>query len=257
MLDRLKYEQPRHVWIALSSSVFSPCQNWNQRTKEQQDTLAQLRRQEHKRYIGASCVVHTRVQLGIHVSWIWPAQCQAWRLPLLQKLQQKYQLYQGVTKACSLGLRHATTQQFMSQGWKVMTTCQRVAQVMDKPCRCPKHYRHGSNEGLRDRCKEVYPEEIAKLVAPVMLQELNHMSVMSECQNESTLSPEFGAGEHCMCRDVGFLDSEVKCGMCCGSRVTSKVDDGRSVEAESERDGEDEACDEALWDRACMCGSGS
>ena len=85
-----------------------------------------------------------------------------------------------------------------------------------------------------------------------MLQELNHMSVMSECQNESALSPEFGAGEHCVCRDVGFLDSEVKCGMCCGSRVTSKVDDGRSVEAESERDGEDEACDEALWtEHAC------
>ena len=251
MIDRLRYEQPRHVWIALSSSAFSPCQNWNQQTREQQESLAQQRRQEHKRYIGASCVVHTCVQLGIHVSWIWPAQCQAWRLPLMQKLQQKYHMHQGMTKACSLGLRHPGSQQFMSQGWKVISTCQRVAQVLDKPCRCPRSYKHGRSEGLRDEKQDVYPEALAKLVAPVITQELNHASVMSECGQESLLPPEFGAGEHCTCRDVGFLDSGLKCGSCLGSRVISKVEEDRS-EVQGIGSEADDALDEALWtEHAC------
>ena len=109
LLDRIRMEQPQHVWLAPPAGAHSPLNNMNQRTEAQRDELQKKRDEAMRRYVACSCVVHLCVQLGIHVSWEMPERSQAWRLPLLHKLRDKYDLYSAVTKGCVVNHRSPKT----------------------------------------------------------------------------------------------------------------------------------------------------
>ena len=253
-LARLRYEKPRHVWIALPCEVFSPCQNLTRRNEAQKEDLARRRREAHRQCIGACCVFHTCVQLGIHVSWVWPVQCQAWRLPVMQRLSQRYHLHEGVARACSLGLRHPKTQKFLSQAWKVQTTCSRIARIMDLPCRCPRGYNHGTVEAYKSERHEVYPQALADRVAKVIVQELSHPEVIQECEGRSVLPEQFGIGEYCMCQEVKHPVFDLPCGCCQGEHVVQqpKTDGGMEEEPDDVYDDEGDDHEEfSLWAQQC------
>ena len=258
-LARLRLEKPRHLWIAMPCDAFSTCQNLIKRTDAQKQELAKRRREEHLSYIGASCLVYTCVQLGIHVSWVWPVQNQAWRLPVLRKLERKSLLHVGIARACRLGLRHPKTQKFLSQGWKIITSCERIAQALDLPCQCPKPYKHGILEGHRAAGEAAYPPELARRVAQVMLQEMSHPGIVQECKGQGTLPKDFGFGEFCVCSEVQTPLRDLRCGCCMGSHVISEGsqvttdvtgdDDGEDDEVEVQDDDSGEAY--GAWNRQC------
>ena len=86
LIDQL---DPGYVWISPECGPCSPMQAVNQRTPEQIAELANKRKSALRQYVGASCVWQYCVQLGIHVTWELAERCQAWRLPLIQKLVRK------------------------------------------------------------------------------------------------------------------------------------------------------------------------
>ena len=86
LIDQL---DPGYVWISPECGPYSPMQAVNQPTPEQIAELANKRKSALRQYVGASSVWQYCVQRGIHVTWELAERCQAWRLPLIQKLVRK------------------------------------------------------------------------------------------------------------------------------------------------------------------------
>ena len=147
VISQIDLHRPRHVWISPICGPYSPLQAINQRSPEQVQELQEKRRQALKQYVGASCVYQHCIQQGIHVTWEWAERCLGWRLPLMQNLQKKYQLFFGVTHGCRVGLRDQKTQGLLHQGWKFMTTQQSMADLLERRCKCPPNYKHAKCEG--------------------------------------------------------------------------------------------------------------
>jgi hypothetical protein len=79
-LDVIRQHKPQHVWISTECGPFSPMQAINQRSDKQVAELEEKRKAALRQYIGASCVYHLCLQLGIHATWEWAEKCQAWSL---------------------------------------------------------------------------------------------------------------------------------------------------------------------------------
>ena len=214
ILQRIELERPRHVWLSPPSASYSPVQNANQGSQAQRETLREKRRSELKMFISAAVVLHACIQLGIHVTWSWPEHSNAWRLPFMQNLLQKYGLHVAVCKGCRVNARHADSQLLLQKGWRLATTCKRLAEVMQLPCRCDPAYQHGRCLGTEANRTREHTPEFAKRVAQVLLQELSHQGVLEECKGNSGLPESFGIGLQCMCEHTTTKDQHVRCAAC-------------------------------------------
>ena len=206
--------EPSHVWISTECGPFSPMQNLNQRTEKQQEELREKRQDALRQYVGASCVLHYAIQKGIHVTWEWAEKSHAWRLPMIQKIIEKYQMWVSVTHGCQVNLRDPKTQRFLRKGWKVMTTHKRLAMLLDLPCRCQKHETHAKCEGKLTSMSALYTKEYAKRVVSAIFQEMTHAMVQQELDGESQTPNDFGVGPYCMCGALKQHGRELVCGSC-------------------------------------------
>ena len=215
VLERIRLEKPQTVWCSPPCGPYSPIQNLNQRNKKQIEELQQKRLEARKIYVGCSIIAHYCIQQGIHFVWEMSEKCLAWRLPLLQRLRQKYSLFEAVTKGCSVNLREAPGEALLQKGWRILTTHARLASVMDMPCRCPKQYRHGRCEGRMTKASGLYTQEYAKRVSRVLRQELDHQTVAQECQGRTCLPEAFGEGAACVCEEVNVPNLPAQTCPCC------------------------------------------
>ena len=135
VIHEVDVENPKHVWLSPVCGPFSVMQNINQRTPEQREALQAKRQEAMKHYVGCSIIYTYCVQKGIEVTWEWSQSCQAWRLPLIQKLVEKHQPYFSIVRGCQVGLK--TEQGEVISKGKLMTTSKLLAKRMDLPCRCP------------------------------------------------------------------------------------------------------------------------
>ena len=213
-LRRLKVENPAHVWLSPPCGPDSPLQNGNCRTPEQKAQLEEKRREAMKIYVACCVLLHVCVQKGIHVTLELAERCQAWRLPLFHNLQNKYSLYSSVTKGCRVGLRSKKDGQLLQKGWRIVTSCKRLADTLNLSCHCSRHYKHGRCEGGTAKDSELYTPEFTRRASKVILQELDHASIVSEIQGQSHLPQQFGEGVRCMCSDVSLPKRSQLCGQC-------------------------------------------
>ena len=206
---------------------------------EQVAELQEKRRIVLKQYVGASIVFQFCVQQGIHVSWEWAQRSQAWRLPLVQNLLKKYQLYVAVVSGCRVNLRDPKTQKLMSKSWKVMTTHKRLSESLTLPCMCGKHYSHARCEGGLAGMTAYYTPEMAKRIVKVFEQELDSEHLQKELRGErGHLVDSFGEGLHCICDRLGMHGSDVRCGFCL---TTPKETCREGVVGETETNGNEMA----------------
>ena len=231
ILSQIDQLEPLHVWISTECGPFSPMQNLNQRTESQKTELEGKRKQALRQYVGASCVWHYAVQRGIHVSWEWAQKSHAWRLPLIQKLSQKYQPWFSVVNGCQVNLRNEKNQKLLHKGWKVMTTHQRMAQMLDLPCRCPKSTQHAPCEGSMTHLSAFYTKEFAKRVCSAITQEMTHAMLVKELSGESQVSEVFGSGPICVCSELRVHGSQQTCGACLEPTVVRKTDRNQNEQA--------------------------
>ena len=241
ILQRLDLEKPTHCWIAPPGSAFSPMQNANQRTEEQKQALQAKRDAAMRVYVGTCMVFHACVQKGIHVTIEMPERCQAWRLPMFAQLRAKYALYEAIAKGCRVGLRAGPQEPLLQQGWRVITTHQRLANELQLPCRCPKSYAHARSEGCAVRLCEGYTSEFVRRAAQAIMQEHTMQSLWSECHEGGTKGPlpdQFGEGEVCTCTEVHLPQRPRSCGHCCLQNRVAGEGLGVSVGEDSEGIGE-------------------
>ena len=99
-------------------------------------------------------------------------------------------------------------------GWKLATTCPRIAEVMDLPCRCDAKYQHGGLKGPKARGGSPQTPEFCKKVASVMTQEFTTNRLYEEFRGQSQLSEAFGEGLCCVCSEVRTSCGGRACGMC-------------------------------------------
>ena len=214
IMRRIDLERPQHIWISPPCGPFSPLQRTNQRNPQQIQDLKEKRREALKIYIGATCVMHYAIQRGIHVTLELAERSDAWRLPVLNQLQAKYQLFRAVTKGCAVGLRDEKSGQALQKGWKLLTTHKRLAESMDLGCRCPRQYQHGKCEGASATKSARYTEDFVRRAARVICQELSHQDTIRECQGSSFLVQGFGEGEFCTCGEVSIPGVPRTCPCC-------------------------------------------
>ena len=217
-LDRVRLERPQHVWLNPRSEPYSPLTNIHQRTESQKDRLQASRREALKEYVACTCVMHACIQQGCHVSIMLPDRCQAWRLPLFAKIRDKYGLFSGTTRGCAVNLRHPKDHRLMQQGWKVLTTQRRLAEVLDLRCACSKEYKHGCCSGHVDRPGNHYTKEFAHRAARALVQELSHEATLKECQGDTCLVTYFGDGEFCTCGEISLPHVPQPCTSCLKGR---------------------------------------
>lgn len=206
-ISQINRSRPRHVYISPECGPYSPIQNMNQKTEEK-------RRLVLKQYVGASCVYRHCVQQGIHVTWEWSEKCQGWRLPLMQKLQEDFGLFTTVVHGCQVNLRNFQNQRLMRKGWKLMTTHNRVAELMNLPCRCDRNYQHALCEGSLTRQSAYYTVEFVKRFVVAIKHEMDRNQLASEMNGESRLPRHFGEGPSCYCKDVRQHGIKLTYGSC-------------------------------------------
>lgn len=213
IMSIIQEKRPKHVHISPECGPYSPMQNLNQKTAAQKQELEQKRRAALKQYVGASCVFQFCIQMGIHVTWEWAEKCQAWRLPMIQRLIEKYSLFVATTHGCQVNLRNGNGN-LMKKGWKLMTTHKRVADMMHMPCQCQKGFRHATCEGNDTRKTAYYTMEYVKRFVEAIRYEMSRQQWMEELNGESRLPKHFGNGQACVCADLQHHETKLTCGSC-------------------------------------------
>ena len=209
-IDRL---DPKHVWLAPECGPYSVMQNINQRTEQQIENLELKRRDALKQYVGCAIIFQYCIQKGIHVTWELSQTCQAWRLPLLQKLVAKYEPHFAVIRGCQVNLRDDKGR-FIKKGWRIMSTHTLMADRMNLPCNCDHRTPHVACEGSLTRKTAYYTKEFAKRVCEAILHDTTRQQLHDEFQGLSKHHGMFGSGTVCVCEDGRQHGSNVQCGLC-------------------------------------------
>ena len=227
----LKPRQPRHVWISPPTKAFSPLQNLNQRTPAQVRDLKAKRALEIQTFENTVELVKTCMQVGSHVTVELAEKSEAWRLPVLQELRYHMGLHTCVSNGCAVGLR-GQNNKLLQKGWRLVTTHQRLANKLHKPCRCPTNYEHAKSE--RGGCQGMkgYTSEFVRLVCEALSMEGEGSEVVQECSGVSQLPEGFGLGSRCTCE--GLRDSRV-CGSCVLGEPEEDMDQAQAYMSSSHR----------------------
>ena len=120
-LEQIRSLKPRHVWLAPPGNAYSPLQSVNQRSPTQIQELKAKRAHATKLYESTVEIAKFCQQQGTHVTVELPEKCEAWRLPVLQRLRFEMGLQTCVTKGCAVGLRGGDGQ-LMMKGWRLVTS---------------------------------------------------------------------------------------------------------------------------------------
>ncbi|CAE7327317.1 RE1, partial [Symbiodinium microadriaticum] len=190
----------------------------NQRSEAQRQELSEKRREAMKVYVGVCCVFHTCIQLGIHCTMEMADRCDAWRLPLFQRLRDKYSLWSAITKGCRVQLRDNASGKYSARGWRILTSHKRLSEQLDLLCRCDKAYKHAPTPGVGPSTKAPYTQDFTQRIAETMCQELSLAAVMKESLGESELPESFGEGETCTCGESKLHDFHLTCSNCVSDR---------------------------------------
>ena len=140
--------------------------------------------------------------------------CEAWRLPLMQRLLNRYGLKVAVTKGCQVNLRDRPQGQFLQKGWKIATTHEQLAEHMNLPCKCPRNYQHARCEGRLTPKSALYTPEYVKRVAKLICRDGTYGTLMNEVQGRSSLLNFFGLGDVCTCHETNIPARQQICGSC-------------------------------------------
>ena len=209
-IDRL---EPNHVWLAPECGPYSMMQNINQRNDKRRADLELKRRDALKQYVGCAIIFQYCIQKGIHVTWELSQTCQAWRLPLLQRLASKYEPHFAVVRGCQVNLRDGQNR-FIKKGWRIMTTHSLMSERMNLPCTCDHRTPHVACEGSLTRKTAYYTKEFAKRVCETILHDTTRQQLIDEFQGSSKNHGMFGSGTVCVCEDGKLHDSDFQCGHC-------------------------------------------
>ncbi|CAE7632776.1 RE1 [Symbiodinium sp. CCMP2592] len=212
-VEQIRGLNPKHVWITVPGSPYSPMQRANQRDSQQVRELREKREEAIATYHAAREIMRVCLHMGIHCTVEMSENSEAWRLPVFQELQHGMGLSVATVKGCAVGLQGRQGKLLM-KGWRLVTTHQRLAFVMHKPCRCDPSYVHEKGNGSAGRESIQHTPEFARLVHQALQEEFGFSGIVKECQGASSLPEGFGQGEICGCGDAYLQKHSLHCGNC-------------------------------------------
>ena len=213
ILDKIDSLKPEHVWLSPDCGPYSIMQNVNQRSPEQCEALAEKRRDALKQYTACAVIFRYCYQRGIHCTWELSQTCQAWRLPVLQKLSVMTGVQFAIVRGCQVGLKNDKGDP-IQKGWKLMTTHELMSQRMSLPCRCGPGVTHVPCQGSITKKTAFYTRAFARRVCESILQRGDPKMLPGELNGSVLFGDEFGLGTTCVC-DVGKQhDAGLTCGHC-------------------------------------------
>ena len=187
VLREVTRHRPEHVWLSLECGPFSRIQHLNRRTEQQRKELELKRTEALKQYVGGLVVYLECHRLGISATWEWSETCEAWRLPMVQKVFNKVQPQMCVVKGCAVGLR-SKTGILLGKGWKIATTHVLLAERMRLPCQCEPGLKHAVCEGSMTRESAYYTPRFAEIVSKSLLQGCSHAEAVNLLSSEALSS---------------------------------------------------------------------
>ena len=220
VMSKIDKDRPMHVWLSLECGPFSRMQNVNQRNDKQKEELSQKRANCIRQYVGGLLIYAYCVQEGIPVTWEWSETCDAWRLPMVQKVFRRYPPLFSVVKGCRVDLRDPKSRAYLGKGWKLATTHELLAKRMHLPCVCQE--KHVLCQGSLTRMSAYYTETFAKRVCKAILDGLDFQDLTSELLGQKSFPREFqGSCQGCSCKVVRHPKSELRCNHCERSKEKS------------------------------------
>ena len=213
VLDQITLKKPKLVWLSPVCGPYSVMQNINQRSEQQKQELETKRRDALEQYVGCSIIFRFCVQHGIHAAWEWSQSCHAWRLPLIQKLCKDYDPYFAIIRGCRVDLKDDVGN-YISKGWKVMTTHELLARRLSLPCQCEPHVKHVPCEGKLTNRTAYYTRKLAQRVCQAIIQGSDRQTIQRELEGHFNQPNEFGMGLVCQCHEGNRHGAQIKCGFC-------------------------------------------
>ena len=183
-LEQIRVLRPKMVWISPPCGPYSPMQNVNQRNSAQIRDLQAKREVAKRIYESTREIVKTCLQMGTHVTVQVSEKSEAWRLLVFQDLRYHMGLFSCVVKGCAVGLK-GQEGLLMQKGWRLVTSHQRLSEMLAKPCRCPANYKHAKCEGKNAVQSARYTREFARLVYEALSREGSFTRVVQECSGRS------------------------------------------------------------------------
>ena len=223
IIKEIDQGRPEHVWLSLECGPFSPMQRVNQRNEKQIQELKLKREACMKSYVGGLIIYIHCVQQGIPVTWEWSEHCDAWRLPMVQNVFQKYPPRFVVAKGCRVGLKDPKSQKLLGKGWKMATTHDGVAEAMELPCRC--HDKHALCQGSLTRMTAYYTDEFAKRVCRALMYHADQTGLYHELLGKTSAPQGYQTQTvSCSCEQVQHPKSVLQCNVCeKGKEAVEKV----------------------------------
>ena len=213
VIKKIDEELPEHVWLSLECGPFSKMQNVNQRTAVQREQLQNKRANCIRQYIGGLLVYMHCFQKGIPVTWEWSETNDAWRLPMVQRVFQKYPPGFCVTKGCRVDLRDPKSKGLLQKGWKLATTHEDMCRRMELPRRCDRP--HIACEGNLTRMTAYYTDKMAKRVCSIILDGISNEGLWNELSGHSGIPrSRMPKAVTCSCNEVQHPRSPLKCNCC-------------------------------------------
>lgn len=114
-------------------------------------------------------------------------------------------------------------QQFISKGWRVMTTHELLAKRLDLPCSCSPGTVHVPCEGKLTERTAYYTKEFAKRVCHSILKGMSTDPIHREIHQGKNPQGNFGFGTECMCHEGLHHDAHITCGHCTQHDWESKL----------------------------------
>ena len=161
-------KKTRFLWIATECGAFSPIQNCNQRTPEQQEALKQKQVDARKQHVGALVVAHWAHAAGSVVCWEWSRRCRAWKWDLLDEWRNHCNTSTAIISGCQVGLKDPKAGVPLGKEWRVECTDRRLSERLHNTCACL-NKTHALCEGQAARMTAFYTPEFVRRVVYHML----------------------------------------------------------------------------------------
>ena len=205
-------KKPEFLWIATECGPFSPIQNCNQRTPEQQTSLKEKQLDARKQHVGALVVAYWAHKMGTVVCWEWSRRCRAWKWDLLDDWRNRCNTATAIISGCQVGLKDTKTGLLLGKEWRVECTHHMLAERLQNTCSCVDG-KHAVCEGQLTRMTAFYTPEFVRRAVHHMSCLHDHVSLRHELnQEEETETNKRVLG--CCCKQIHKITKEITCSSC-------------------------------------------
>ena len=138
---------------------------------------------------------------------------------MIQKLCKDYDPYFSIIRGCRVDLKDDDGN-YISKGWKVMTTHELLARRLVLPCNCERGVKHVPCEGKLTNRTAYYTKKLARRVCQAIIQGSDRQTIQREMEGHFHHPEGFGLGLVCQCHEGNRHGAQIKCGYCVQQQST-------------------------------------